>query len=52
MVSFLFLILGSIDILGGVGIVFASQLVLAGIAKYIGIALILKGIWSMATSLM
>ena len=52
MVSFLFLFFGFIDILGGVGITLTDQLVLAGMAKPIGIALILKGIWSMITSLM
>lgn len=51
MVSVLFLIFGILDFLAGIILVFSSVSILPGIAKYVGLFLIGKGIWTIFTSL-
>jgi uncharacterized membrane protein HdeD (DUF308 family) len=51
MPSFLLLILGLVDVIGGMGIIFSSNLFLQQIATYVGIALLIKGIWSVIMGL-
>jgi uncharacterized membrane protein HdeD (DUF308 family) len=46
----LFLLIGIIDLLAGGIIVFSEELILSEVAKYVGIALIIKGIWTIITS--
>jgi len=47
----IFALLGIIDLIAGIIIVFSSELVLQPIAKYVGLILIAKGIWSLITGL-
>ncbi|MEM5793935.1 MAG: hypothetical protein QXS48_03270 [Candidatus Aenigmatarchaeota archaeon] len=50
MVSILFIIFGIIDLLGGIVLTFGSVTFLPQIAKYIGLFLIAKGLWTLITS--
>jgi hypothetical protein len=46
MTNILLLVFSIIDILGAIGVLFSSNLILSAIAFYIGIALLIKGVWS------
>ena len=50
MVSILFALLGFLDFLGGLGIILSEDLILPQIAKYIGVALLIKGVWTILLS--
>jgi len=50
MANALFLLLGLVDLIGGFGIIFSGGLILPLLSKYIGVALLLKGIWTIITS--
>lgn len=50
MASILFLIFGALDLVAGAIITIGTVSLLPEIAKYIGIFLIGKGIWTIATS--
>jgi uncharacterized membrane protein HdeD (DUF308 family) len=43
----LLLVLGLIDTIAGIVIIVSPNLILSGIAGYVGWALLIKGIWSM-----
>jgi len=51
MINFTFLIFGLVDIIAGIIIIFSSGLILGDLAKYVGIVLIGKGIWTVVTSI-
>lgn len=51
MVSVIFLVFGFLDLLAGLILTFSGNLVLGDIAKFIGLVLVLKGIWTIITSL-
>ena len=51
MVSVIFLIFGVIDFLAGAILVGSGISFLGDVAKFIGIALLLKGIWTIITSI-
>ncbi|MEM5834692.1 MAG: hypothetical protein QXQ69_02495 [Candidatus Aenigmatarchaeota archaeon] len=51
MVSILFMLFGVIDLLGGLALTFGSVSFLPQIAKYVGIILIAKGLWTIITSI-
>jgi|GEM_PF-5560788 len=46
-----FFLLGLIDVIAGLLIIITENLFLSNIAKYIGIIILIKGIWSIITSL-
>lgn len=46
-----FFVLGLIDVIAGLLIIITENLFLSNIAKYIGIIILIKGIWSIITSL-
>jgi len=52
MVNFMFLIFGLIDFIAGMILTFTSIATLPEIAKFIGLFLIGKGIWTIVTSFM
>jgi len=52
MVNFMFLIFGLIDFIAGIILTFTAAAVLPEIARFIGLFLIGKGIWTMVTSFM
>lgn len=45
------MIFGIVDLLGGLALTFGSVSFLSQIAKYVGIILIAKGIWTIITSI-
>jgi uncharacterized membrane protein HdeD (DUF308 family) len=45
--NILLLILSLVDIIAGIIIIVSPNLILSGIAGYVGWALLIKGIWSM-----
>ncbi len=51
MVSVMFLIFGILDLLAGLILTLSGNLLLGDTAKYIGLVLIGKGIWTIITSL-
>jgi len=51
MASIIFLIFGIVDFLAGITLALSSGLFLGDAAKYIGLALIGKGIWTIITSI-
>lgn len=51
MVSVMFLAFGIVDFLAGVTLTFSSGSFLGDIAKYIGLVLIGKGVWTIITGL-
>lgn len=51
MVSFMFLIFGLIDFIAGVILTFGNIAVLPEVSRFIGLALIGKGIWTIITSI-
>jgi uncharacterized membrane protein HdeD (DUF308 family) len=46
-----FFLLGLIDVIAGLLIIITENLFMQNIAKYIGIIILIKGIWSIITSL-
>jgi uncharacterized membrane protein HdeD (DUF308 family) len=46
-----FFLLGLIDVIAGLLIIITENLFMPNIAKYIGIIILIKGIWSIITSL-
>lgn len=51
MVSVLFLIFGALDLVGGMILTFGSVTLLPEIARYLGIFLMIKGVYTLFTSL-
>jgi uncharacterized membrane protein HdeD (DUF308 family) len=51
MPSLLFMLFGIIDLVGGIILFFGTVSFLPQIARYIGLILIAKGIWTLITSL-
>jgi uncharacterized membrane protein HdeD (DUF308 family) len=47
----IFFVLGIIDILGGTIIYFSQSVIFFSITKYLGLFLILKGIWSIISDI-
>jgi uncharacterized membrane protein HdeD (DUF308 family) len=47
----IFFILGIIDILGGTIIYFSQSVIFFSIAKYLGLFLIFKGVWSLVSDI-
>ena len=46
-----FLIIGIIDVIAGLMLIFSTSIILPEIAKYVGIILVAKGIWTVLISL-